>query len=117
MFLKKCLLFLLSLSSLTHAAGAAFHDGKVTEIGSFPKTYGSYSEQAEGLLAIYIDGLPPGCGSGIGRVVIGVDHPIYNSVLAIALYAKASGSTVTVSYFEECTLRGNSWDLAYLQVI
>src|SRR5690606_24804125 len=92
---------ILLFSTKIFAVDTTIHTGKVTEIASFPKVYGNYSNQAGGLLAIYVEGLPSGCGNGLGRVVIGVEHPMYESVLSIALYAKASGNIVEVSYFEE----------------
>ena len=110
----KKLLILLSLlvPTLSHAADTAGFTGKITDIVTFPNDYGSYNESVKGLLAIYIDGLPKGCETGVNRVLISVDHPLYESVLSMALYAKASNSDVKVLYFTECTMRTNSWDLA-----
>jgi len=104
------------LSANVSSADIATHSGKITQIGAFPHNYGTYNENEKGRLTIYIDGIPPGCESGLPRVVIGVDHPIYDSVLSIALMAKASQTEVTVTYFKECTIRGNSWDLANLVI-
>lgn len=104
---------LLCLPMFVQGAEMSSQIGKITDIVSFPKSYGQYSESEKGLLGIYVEGLPKACGSGNTRVVIGVDHPIYQSVLSMALYAKASGSQVKVQYFESCTLRSDSWDLAY----
>lgn len=92
------------------------HKGTITQIAAFPHDYGKYDENQKGRLTLFIEGLPPGCGDGLPRVVIGVDHPMYDSVLSIALLAKASETKVSVAYFKECTLRENSWDLANITI-
>ncbi len=92
-------------------------DGKVTSIVSFPKTYGNYSNSAQGLVGFYVKDLPKGCGSGQNRVVIDVDHPLYNSALSLALTAHSTGKSVRIAYFNTCTLRSGSWDFAYLMLM
>lgn len=115
---RKCLfvIYLAVLPVLSFAADVISHTGKVTRVVAFPYSYGEYSESQRGLLAIYVEGLPKGCDSGQERIVIGVDHPIHDSVLSIALMAKVSGTEVNIAYFNTCTIRSESWDLAYLTI-
>lgn len=114
--MKKYLLMmvLVFMASAGNAVGTLYVDGKVTKIVSFPHSYGTYSESSRGLLGIYVEGLPPGCGDGTARVVIGVDHPLHASVLALALTAHSTGKTVRLAYFDACTIRSESWDFAYM---
>ncbi|WP_444943376.1 hypothetical protein ACJJIK_16635 [Microbulbifer sp. ZKSA006] len=106
----------LSLSSNVLGADVLTHTGKVTRVVAFPHSYGSYDETQKGRLAIYVEGLPQGCGSELSRVVVGVDHPIHDSVLSLALMAIASQAEVKVAYFDQCTVRSDSWDLAYFNI-
>ena len=117
MFRKYLLLIcLIVLSVPSFGVDVITHTGKVTKVVAFPYAYDNYNESQKGLLAIYVEGLPKGCGGGQERIVIGVDHPIHDSVLSIALMAKASGTEVNIAYFNACTIRSESWDLAYLTI-
>ena len=104
------------LASIVNAATVSTHEGLVTNIVAFPHSYGSYSENAKGLLAIYVEGLPRGCDTGEKRVVISTDHPLHDSALSIALMAKASSKKVKIAYFNECTIRPESWDFGYFLI-
>lgn len=106
----------LTLSAVCHPAEVVTHDGVITEIAVFPQSYGSYSESAKGRIAIYVEGLPKGCGSGQARVVISEEHPLFDAVLSIALVSKTSGQRVRLAYFDECTIRQESWDFAYISL-
>lgn len=88
--------------------------GKVTRIVTFSKSYSTYSETSPGLTAIYVEGLPAGCGSGSARVVIGVDHPVYQTAIALALTAYTTKQDVSLDYVDTCTQRSGSWDFAYI---
>ncbi len=104
------------IASLSFAASTVTVFGKVTEVASFPISYGSYNKNTTGLLGIWVEGLPEGCGDGTKRVVITHDHPLHDSALSIALMAKATGKEVKIAYFEECTIREESWDFAYIRL-
>lgn len=52
--------FVLTFSNWSMAGSVQTVDGKITQVVSFPKSYGSYSESAVGLFAIYVEGLPKG---------------------------------------------------------
>jgi hypothetical protein len=104
------------LATFTYSAEVLTQDGKVTQVVAFPLSYGSYDTNVRSLLGIYVEGLPKGCGDGQNRVVITTDHPLHDSALSIALMAQASGKEVRVGYFNECTLRSESWNLAYIYV-
>lgn len=117
MFIKfNMFIFLFSLSCDLFGAEVLTHTGKVTQVVAFPHSYGSYNESVKGRLTIYVEGLERACNNGHPRVVIGADHPIHDSILSIALLAKASQKEVTVAYFNECTVRSQSWDLAYIAI-
>lgn len=107
-------LLFFAFSSSVLGAEVKTHVGKVTKVAAFPHAYGNYDENQKGRLTIYVEGLPNGCNTGHPRVVIGVDHPLHDSVLSIALMAKATGKEVTLAYFDDCTIRSESWDLAYI---
>lgn len=98
------------------SASAAFYKvtGKVTQIVTFASSYSTYSENSRGLTGIYVEGLPEGCGAGTKRVLIGVDHPNYQTVLSLALTAHSTGKKVSIAYVDTCTLRAGSWDFAYI---
>ncbi len=104
------------LCSFSFSADVLTHTGQVTYIVAFPHSYGNYNENIQGLLGIYVEGLPKGCSDGISRVVISKDHPLHDSALSIAMMAKASGTDVKVAYFNDCTLRSESWDFAYIYI-
>jgi hypothetical protein len=111
------LIIFLLVSLETNAAAILTHEGKVTHIVAFPHSYGSYSENEKGLLGIYVEGLPKGCGSGVDRVVISKKHPLHDSVLSMAMLAQTSGKKVRIAYFNECTIRSESWDFAYFYIL
>lgn len=75
----------------SYAANILTHDGIVKHIVAFPHSYGSYSVDVKGLLAIYVAGQPKGCTTGQNRVVISTDLPLHDSVLSMALLAKSTG--------------------------
>lgn len=101
----------------SYSADLKSNIGLVKQVVAFPHSYGSYSVDKKGLLGIYVEGLPKGCNKGQNRVVISADHPLHDSVLSLALFAKSTGGKVRVTYFNECTIRPESWDLAYLQLL
>lgn len=88
--------------------------GKVTSIATFATSYTSYSENFRGLTGIYVEGLPGGCGTNTKRVVIGIDHPNYQTALSLALTAHSTGKKVAIGYVDTCTLRAGSWDFAHI---
>jgi hypothetical protein len=89
--------------------------GKVTRIVTFATSYSTYSESYRGLTGIYVEGLPAGCGAGTTkRVLIGVNHPNYQTALSLALTAHSTGKKVSIGYVNACTLRGGSWDFAHI---
>lgn len=104
-------------ASFSFAVGTTTITGKVTEVASFPMSYGSYNKNITGLLGIWVEGIPSGCGDGNKRVVITHDHPLHDSAMSIALLAKATGKEVKIAYFDECTIRSDSWDFAYIWLV
>ncbi len=108
---------MMGLAFKAYSAEILTHEGVVKQIVAFPHSYGAYSVDAKGLLAIYVEGLPKGCITGQNRVVISVNHPLHNSVLSMALLAKSTGKKVRIAYFNECTIRAGSWDFAYFDLM
>ncbi len=104
------------ISSIANAADVLTHNGRVTSVVAVPHSYGNYAENAQGLLGISVEGLPKGCGDGETRAVISKDHPLHDSALSLAMMALAAGKEVRIAYFNECTVRKESWDFAYILV-
>ncbi len=98
------------------SAATIIHTGKVTDIRVFSKNYGTYSVSDTGMAVVYVEGLAGACGTNEGRIAITSDHPLYQSVLSIALAAKMSQSDVEVAYIDKCTQRPSAWDFAVLRL-
>lgn len=97
------------------AAETGVVTGKVTAVTTNCNTVNPYSEETcDGLTNIYVEGLPNACGTGAPRVAIGVGHPLYQTVVSLALTALTTQLTANLSYVETCTVRGNSWDFSYM---
>ena len=65
---------------------------------------------------IYIEGIPKGCGLGEKRVAIGSNHPLFTTVVQMALSAKETNQTVEIWYLNTCSDRNGSWDFAAMWV-
>lgn len=94
--------------------------GEVTDIYLFTKNLAKYDVNDVGLAAIYINSpdLLPGCGSsGSKRVIISTDHPLYQSVISLALTAKTTGKKVEIWHLNTCTQRYNSWDFSLIRFV
>ncbi len=93
--------------------------GKVTMVfaSTNPSDVG-YSVANPGYLGMKVEGLPAStCGAnGNAWVAIGINHPLYSSVLSLATAALISGNTVTLAYFNTCTVKSSAWDFSYLVV-
>jgi hypothetical protein len=108
-------LLILGVNTSSFAAEQSRVTGKVTRIVTHSSSYNPYSETSRGLTAIYVEGLPKSCGNnGQARVAIGVDHPVHNTVVSMALTAHSTGKKVTLEYLDTCTVRSNSWDFAFM---
>ncbi|PAJ71783.1 hypothetical protein CJF42_24835 [Pseudoalteromonas sp. NBT06-2] len=117
MFKNFIVILMVLFTVKSYSADVLNHVGIVKQVVAFPHSYGSYSVDAKGLLAIYVEGQPKGCNTGQSRVVISTDHPLHNSVLSMALLAKSTGKKVRIAYFNECTIRPESWDFAYFYLL
>lgn len=110
----KVLIFLLAFVSCSAFAEVKYHSGQVTAVEVFQDHWsGGYNENQPAMLALYIEGLPPACGLH-GRTVIRTTHPLYESVLALALNAQTSGQPVKLAYLDRCTIRQGAWDFGYI---
>jgi hypothetical protein len=94
--------------------------GAITEIQTHSASRNPYNTNSLGWTFIYMDELPisngAGCGTGQNRVIITSDHPLYNTVVALATAAKLSGGLVTLHYLEECTIVTNAWNFSIMIV-
>lgn len=109
-------LWLLALCFCCDALAAKTNStGVVTKIRMFSNP-DKYDPSARGYAFIYLDQLPGACGSAEKRVAISTDHPLYPSVLSIAVVSKTTGSPIDLWYLDQCTLRGNAWDFSYIEL-
>ena len=117
-YLLRILISLLLLQISCYSfAGNTNHVGVIKEVIFFAKNWGAYSNNDGAVAAIYMEpALPRACGTGDYRVVIDVDHPLYQSVVSAALAAKVSQMPVRLNYLSTCSVRGNSWDFGYLHL-
>ncbi len=92
--------------------------GKVEKIDVHGNSWGNYNPNDLGVLSLYIEGMPKSCNdpNGNNRVVITSDHPLFNSVLSIALAAKMSGRNLYVQYLDTCNTRAGAWDFGYVSL-
>ena len=88
--------------------------GRVTKVVTFSAPYDTYAESNSGLTAIYVEGLQEACGTGAMRVAIGVNRPVHDVALSLALTSYNTGKTVTIGYLDTCTVRSSAWDFAYM---
>lgn len=96
---------------LVNAAEVSKVIGKINQIATHSASYTRYETSSKGLVFIYIEGIPRGCGFGEQRVAIGSDHPLFSTVVDIALSAKASAQTVELCYLNTCSARNGSGTL------
>jgi hypothetical protein len=111
-------MFLVSffVSQLVQAAQVKQVVGKITEIAAHSASYEQYRTTSKGLVFIYMEGIPKGCGFGEERVAIGLEHPLFSTIVEMALSAKASGQTVELWYLNTCSAREGSWDFAAMWI-
>ena len=93
-------------------AFSAAYTGKVDKIILHADEWNVYNPNDTGILSLYLVGMPKSCGSddGLGRVVITSDHPLFQSVISLALTAKISDKNLTVHYLDTCKTRSQAWD-------
>lgn len=116
--MKKVFFVLLVMCSFVEAADVLTVKGKITNVATHADAYATYDVGRKGLFFIFMDELDKACGSagGFKRAVISEDHPLYNTVVSMALTAHTTQKNVSLSFLNECTIRGNSWDFAILSV-
>lgn len=114
---KNILKLIFGLAVACNASAATVnHTGKVTDIRVFSKNYSTYNVNDTGMAVIYVEGLAGACGTAERRIAITTDHPLYHSVLSVALAAKMAQSDVEVVYIDSCTQRQSAWDFAVLRL-
>ncbi|MBF6058938.1 hypothetical protein [Thiomicrorhabdus heinhorstiae] len=117
----KQLLFLIvfGLLSFSVKAEVVKVQGYVTDIWLFSKNYTTYDANDVGLANIHIDSpqLQPACGSGARRIAISTDHPLYSSVMSMALTAKSTHKKIEMWHLGKCTLRSTSWDFGLVRFL
>jgi len=114
---KLTLFILLPLMSIqVHAANTIRTTGYISKIRSFSNGASTYNTNDIGITNIYVDSLAGACGSNEKRIVIGTDHPLYQSVVSMALMAKASNLEIEIWHLDTCTVRTNSWDFRLIEL-
>lgn len=108
-----------ALSSEGFAAEVYKATGLVDRVDIFTSNWKVYDETDKGLFAIYISEIesvkPVGkCGSGINRILISTDHPLYHTVSSAVFQAQAMEKPVSIL---SCKLRSNSFDFAALEMV
>lgn len=114
--MKYFLVFLISFSPIVFA-GNANHSGKISKVRFFAISWGSYSETDDAVMVFYMEpSLPSACGTGDNRIAIGINHPLYSSVVSAVLAAKMSDTQVNLSYLTTCSKRPDAWDFGYIGI-
>lgn len=107
----------IALNSTFIFAGTASNTGVISKVMFFANGWSTYNESDDAVMVFYMQpALPSACGNPNydGRIAIGVNHPLYESVVSAVLAAKISGEKVGVKYLTTCTKRNNSWDFGYI---
>lgn len=107
---KIALLLSLLLSTAAFSAELVSHTGKVLKISGHSNSYTTYGVEEKGILFLFLEGLPNACVDGMQRIAITHDHPLYSTLLSVALIAKSTGEPMTIVYLDECNVRANAWD-------
>lgn len=90
--------------------------GKVLQILSHTKARNPYDVSSLGMVVLFIDTLPGACNTNNKRVAVGTDHPLFETVLSIALSAQAQSKTIELGYLESCIVHHNAWDFSYIRL-
>jgi len=104
------------ISLQVHSANTVQTTGYISKIRTFSNGATTYNTNDIGITNIYVDSLAGACGSNEKRVAIGTDHPLYQSVISMALMAKASNLEIEIWYLDTCTVRTNSWDFRLIEI-
>jgi hypothetical protein len=84
------------------------------------KVTGVITSQVENTpyIGISVEGVPTStCTSnGMGRVAIALSNPLADTAFSLATAAVVSGKTVTISYYDTCTVISNLWDFKNLKL-
>lgn len=83
---------------------------KVTKVSGHTSSFTTYTESEKGVFFIFMEDLPNACGDGMGRVAISHEHPLFETVVSVALLARTTGEPIEMAYIDKCTVRENSWD-------
>jgi hypothetical protein len=110
----RMLLILTLFLSVNSYSGS--YSGKVQQIDLHADKWGVYNPDDKGILSLYLVGMPKSCGEegGLNRVVITSDHPLFQSVISIALTAKISDKNLTIHYLDSCNTRSRAWDFGFV---
>lgn len=104
------------ISLQVHSANTVQTTGYISKIRTFSNGATTYNTNDIGITNIYVDSLAGACGSNEKRVAIGTDHPLYQSVISMALMAKASNLEIELWHLDTCTVRTNSWDFRLIEL-
>ena len=104
------------ISLQVHSANTVQTTGYISKIRTFTSGTATYNTNDIGITNIYVDSLAGACGSNEKRVAISTDHALYESVISMALMAKASNLEIEIWHLGTCTIRSNSWDFRLIEL-
>ena len=96
------------------AASTKTITGKIKKVGTHLQAHYSTNLDQTGVFYFYMDDLPAACNTTQKRLAITTNHPLYNTISAMVLTAKAQDASITAYYLDTCTYRSDAWDLTVL---
>lgn len=91
--------------------------GVVERIKTFSASPDTYNPANMGYAMIYLNGVEGACGTEENRVAISSDHPLFNTVVSMAMVSKATKTKVSIGHLGVCSLRTNAWDFAVIELL
>lgn len=119
--MKYFIAILLTFSSINVLAGTMGQTGSaIGGITIIPENRSNMTLEdavkGRSIAILDLPSVPKSCNTNYNRVAIRSDHPMYDSVLAVALTAKSTGKQVHAAYFHTCSVYGNAFDLYYFAI-
>ncbi|TQV74913.1 hypothetical protein FLL45_08100 [Aliikangiella marina] len=115
--MKRIILIVFSMLWTMNASAGAV-DGKIIKIDIHSDNWETYNVNDKAYMSLYVDGLPKSCNqsSGVRRVIISQDHPLFNAALSIAIAAKQADKRVHINFLNTCAVRSSAWDFGYISM-
>lgn len=107
-------LIVICMFSITVHAAKYSATGVVQDIKMFSENPNIYNTEQLGRVFIYLNELPKACASNEKRIAISSNHPLFDSVLSVALVSKTTQTPVEIWYLDSCSQRSNAWDFSIM---